>query len=255
MQVFIDFECTGLDKMHCHIIQIAGTFCRDKQKIGEFCTLVHTDKQIQQKASEITGIKNEHLKGKPKINVALNQFFTKLKKLRKKDEKVSLWAYNGMNYDFPILFSEMHRWDMNLHRTFSECGIVEFIDPLLWGKKNLDTAKLIRNKKGNASFKMGNIYLSLLKKELKGAHDAQVDTDGLFEICCHEDFSRCFTDEIKEDERCKKITYKFVNEFMVKRKEVDAVTRKNLRNKIRSLFEILPSSNEPNNNNKKKRRL
>ena len=267
--VYLDFEATGLSKWHDHITQIgavATRYSKDTKKsesVAIFETLVLTNRKIAEKAVEITGITNEMLAGypktkgyppsealkekpdpktritaAPKTKIALTKFFTWLNGARKPNENVVFSAWNGINYDYPLLCSEMTRWDMNIIRQFKACGIIFLQDPLPWARHHIDTTLLLRNKKGNASFKLGDVHLSLIGTSFENAHSALADTQAMYTVCSHEAFGNMvLLDE--EDTSYFLETKKYIMDFIDKRRSIDAAIKSNVKNKILSLFDMV----------------
>jgi three prime repair exonuclease-2 len=238
--VYLDFEATGLSRWHDHITQI-GAVCVRKNKecaydiLGDFETFVFTDRKICDKASEVTGITNEHLKNAPKTKKALVDFFEWISSLRTDDEDVVLVAYNGINYDFPLLCSEMHRWDMNIPRQLQACGVKFLLDPLKWARLNIDRTRLLRKNTGNCSFCLGDVYLALTGDSFSNAHTALADTQALMKVCTNISFDTMKI--VEEDHYCLELD-KYIIEFMDKRRSIDISLKKNLKTKILSLFDM-----------------
>lgn len=239
MYVYIDFEATGLSRWHDHITQIGALVVRQDNTsytvLGDFETFVYTDRKICEKASEKTGITNAHLEGAPRTKVALVKFFDWVMKLKNKNEEVVLVAYNGINYDFPLLFSEMHRWDLNIPRQLSACGIKYLLDPLKWARLNIDRTKLLRKSSGNCSFCLGDVHLALIGENFEKAHTALADTEALYKICTNVSFGNM---EVCENENYCLDLVSYINEFTCKRRSIDSSTKQNVENKILSLFDM-----------------
>lgn len=101
--LFFDLETTGLDVMEDRIVQIAAIKYGQKktQKINYF---VNPQIPIPEQATEVHGISDEDVKGKPtfgRLSKELFHFFSDCD-----------WAgYNIVNFDIPILINEFDRWD------------------------------------------------------------------------------------------------------------------------------------------------
>jgi DNA polymerase III alpha subunit (gram-positive type) len=273
MIIYLDFESTGLNRWHDQVTQVGAVAVRcnpnnlkEWKIVSQFETLVLASKKISEKASEITGITNEMLEGypndlekkcepAPKTKKALSDFFVWIRSCRKNDrEEVILSAYNGFNFDFPMLFSEMFRCEMNIVREFTTSGIKYCKDPLIWARANLDKTCLLRNKTGQPSFKLGDVHSSLIGNEFENAHSALADTRAMFKVCCHEKFcsmldsckdlqSICIEKMSNQTKDTRKTNFVFtstylIHDFLKKRQSINAETKKNVTNKIQNLFQL-----------------
>ncbi|GAB4550982.1 MAG: helicase C-terminal domain-containing protein [Anaerolineae bacterium] len=95
--VAIDLETTGLDA-DAQIIEIGAAKFRDGEVLETFSTLVNPGMTLPQRASDITGIKQEDLIGAPKIAEALPQLV----------EFVSDSPVIGHNVDFDLRYLHRH---------------------------------------------------------------------------------------------------------------------------------------------------
>jgi DNA polymerase III alpha subunit (gram-positive type) len=231
LRVYLDFEATGLRVMQVGIVQFGATCDRGNDIIiDNFETLVYTDIPMESRASDITGIKNEDLKGKPTIQQACLLFSKWLNSIRKPDEKVVFIAYNGLRYDFPLLCNELYRSNMNITSWFKSCGVVRFMDPLYWAKKHINTTKLKRTNSGQPSFKLGDMYKCCTGTNLTGAHDALADTKALRTLVCHTlfcdiDWNALIHNDEKSSQPCHYCidTLEFVMSFIKKRQATSGI--------------------------------
>lgn len=236
LYIYIDFETTGLSIWHDHIVQIGAVAskscgidkCEKIEKLSKFETLVFTDRKICSGASEKTGIFNHKLKDAPNTKQALLSFFDWIQKLREDSEKVVFVAYNGLQYDFTLLLCEMYRWDISIYRTLSSVGVTHLLDPLKWARNNINTTCLLRKNNGKCSFCLGDMHVSLVGERIIDAHTALADTDALFTICTHDEFSKMIT---CTDEYCVDIT-DYIKVFTKKRINVDKCMQKNIVNHL-----------------------
>lgn len=190
--LYFDLETTGLSRWNDHITQI-GTTCilrpseGPPRKIGDFEVLVNSGHRIQDSASKKTGITDEMVRKAPSTAEAIQQWTKWLAETREKHDLVTqpatLVAYNGMNFDFPVLLMELHRCNIPSIVFFNTNRIQFFLDPLIWARDSLVTDNLIRNTRGNCSFVLSDLYKSITGKKLENAHTALADTDGLGEVC------------------------------------------------------------------------
>lgn len=237
LYVFFDFEATGIEAYNDHITQIGARIRPSMKHLGaSFETFVFTERKIAPKAQEVTGISNKMLQGAPPTKKALGQFFAWISKNRKDDEDVVLVAYNGLNYDFPMLFSELHRWEINIPRQLRTCGVKYLLDPFRWAKTNMEGSTLLhRRKNGRCCFTLESVHLALTQSVIDKAHTALADADALCTICDNEAFGAMHPqDGVKY---CFSVQ-KLVQEFMVKRLSIDSSTRKNTKNKIQTLLQM-----------------
>jgi DNA polymerase III epsilon subunit-like protein len=264
LYIYLDFEATGLSVWHDHITQIGAVASRQNQTnhivdiISNFDTYVFTDKRISDRASEKTGITNEHLKDAPRTKSALTNFFEWIISLKLDEEDVVLAAYNGINYDFPLMCSEMHRWEINIPRQFKACGISYLLDPLKYARSNVDDQMLLRTKTGKCSFCLGDVYLALIGCNFENSHTALADTIALHKVCTHDAFK---TMAIEDNSTYCLHTNQYITTFMDKRQSVDSSLKKNTKKKLMSLFDMKSNNNkrqiddDHNECNVKKRRL
>jgi DNA polymerase III alpha subunit (gram-positive type) len=235
VHVYFDLEATGLNRWQDHITQIGATAnlhdSTGKRKLHNFSTYVHTEREISKGASKVTGITNETIKDAPPTQKAIQMFLDWVYSISE-GRRVVLCAYNGLSYDFPMLCSEMSRCNMNLSKSFRSCGVEYFIDPLKWARHNIDRTLLQRNNKGSCSFCLGDVYASLMGAKFKNAHDALADTKALCSICEHTAFS------LMEAEKCDHCipTSELLNDFSVKRADIDRVHHKNTKRKLADFF-------------------
>ena len=186
--VFMDVEATGRSVLNDHVVQIAAcadlfkyqfknnkihaTHLQDEYK--SWCTYVYTSREMHYKASEITGITNKMLKGKPTFNIVWHKFVTWVKSLCSQANGITFVAYNGNRYDFPILKNECLRNAVSWLPTMFSCPI-EFYDPLSKARSCIVSPK----------YTLGCVYYTLFKKKIENAHDALADTTALRQICLH----------------------------------------------------------------------
>ena len=227
LYVYFDLESTGLSRWHDKITQIGATAIQKTKEteyiiISSFETLVKADKRINPVASEKTGIYNVHLTEAPPISDALNLFFDWLKKLQKKydNSSVSLIAYNGNNFDFPLLFSEMYRSSILTTELLKSCGIDFLVDPFLWAKKEIDVTCLTRRANGSCCLSLSSVYSALMGKKMENAHQALADTEGLKTICCHSKFEGMNSQTVSY--YCLDVIV-YMQTFVIKRKSIDSV--------------------------------
>lgn len=176
--VYFDLEATDINPRTCRIIQI-GAVCGSK----EFNTKVKADQKINPEASKVTGIKDQDIADAPECKFALIDFFRWVDQVRE-NRHVVLCAHNGVGYDYILLFSELHRWEMPPYFTLRKHGIVKVVDSLPWARVNIPPHRLIKNMEtGEASFRLGDLYESVLGCRFECAHDALADCRALQQFC------------------------------------------------------------------------
>ena len=96
--VAIDLETTGLDLGSAHIIEIGAVKFRNHEVIDTYSTLIDPQSEIPAKITAITGIRQDHVVGAPRINAVL--------------PKVSQFVGDapvvGHNIDFDLHFLQRH---------------------------------------------------------------------------------------------------------------------------------------------------
>lgn len=93
--VVFDFETTGLSPLNDTIIEFGAVKIKDGEVIDSFSSLVNPKREISSKITDITGITNDMLKGKPFIEDTLPKFLTFI-------EDSLLVAHNA-NFDYRFL--------------------------------------------------------------------------------------------------------------------------------------------------------
>ena len=73
--VSVDVETTGLDPRRDEIVELGAVKVRNGIVVGEFDTLVMTDRTIPLAAQRVSGISNDMLIGKPRIGEALRRLW------------------------------------------------------------------------------------------------------------------------------------------------------------------------------------
>ena len=71
--VALDLETTGLEPSKDRIIEVGAVKVRDGEVIGEYGTLINPQMEIPQRITELTGISNDMVKGKPYITQVLRE--------------------------------------------------------------------------------------------------------------------------------------------------------------------------------------
>jgi DNA polymerase III alpha subunit (gram-positive type) len=173
--VYLDLESTDLHPYSARIVEIAAVMTDVKGKIIEpsFEQRIKADKLMNPKASEVTGIYDGDLqKCAPRRKVLLQfcQWITK------SSCSVVLLAYNGFNFDYPLLVCELER--SGLLKTCLK-PVTVFVDPFRWAQRCWSKRYMV------GSFSLGSVYQKLFNRKLNNAHAALADTVGLLKVCQH----------------------------------------------------------------------
>jgi DNA polymerase III epsilon subunit-like protein len=202
--VCLDSETTGLSCYNDHIIQLAAcTVPTDPSEFvnedgtmeilpnpkQSFASFVHTDRRIPKVITDLTGIDSKMIQSAPQFDVVWENFRQWLisEALRCSSERsketgcdigdmtvnVCLAAHNGLRFDFPMIFSELLRFGMNLDAlTFEKMPGC----PLIRITNLSDTLPVFRKvfpKRSN--YKLGSIHQFILGREIENAHNALAD--------------------------------------------------------------------------------
>jgi DNA polymerase III epsilon subunit-like protein len=229
---YLDFEATDKTPMTCRITQIGCVgVMADGKTMKTYNELVKADQKICAIASEITGITDAKLRHSPPCLDSLRAFFEWIDHTREK-HPVVLVAHNGIGYDYPLMMSEMYRWDMAPYHTLKRYGIRYLFDTLAWARVNLPSHKLIKKPTGESSFRLGDIHEALVGFRFDGAHDALADCHALRRICESEYVARknmCMTNS--DSHSCLNLL-ECVKDFQTKRQNIDKITHVRVQQKV-----------------------
>ena len=159
--VFFDLETTGLDVSTARIVEIACIKIDLEGNQIEKHSLINPTIPIPKEASDIHGITDDKVQGKPKfieLSKSLYNFF--------KDCDVA--GFNSDNFDIPILVEE-----------FSRCNIV-------FGDWEMNTIDVYRIEKLLRPSKLSDVYKRYTGKTLEDAHSAIADVNATLEILFHQ---------------------------------------------------------------------
>lgn len=170
--VIYDLESTGLDVTKDRIVELAAMCVTTGKQFHQYIR-PHSRKIL---GTEFHGLTQESLKEKDAKGTksVLNSFKTWISTLEPDLNKVCLVAHNNFGYDQLLLENEFKR----AYLPVLEC-------------KYADTYLFFREGNCFSSHKLGNIYKTLFKEELPGAHTAMGDVVGLKR--CLERFPDCWT--------------------------------------------------------------
>jgi len=228
---YLDFEATDRTPYQCRITQIGCVALNDAGEELCFNTYVKADQPMNEKASEITGITDSMLCHAPVCKDALLKFLEWVDKTRE-NHPVVLVAHNGRDYDFPLLMSEMWRWDMHPYSTLQRYGITKFRDSLPWGRINIPSHMLMKKESGDGSFRLGDLHESLVGHRFEGAHDALADCRALRAICeCAYVKGKGF-DQCEPDNHSYFELKRLVDDFQTKRESIDRTLKLRVKDKV-----------------------
>ena len=150
--VSVDVETTGLDITTARVIEVGIVRIERGQVVDRWGSLINPGIPLPPKITEITGIKDEMLEGKPSFRDLKWEIYGRLR------DKVFV-AYNS-NYDWGILHHAMARVGMTLPD-------IPILDPLVWARRLMPNER--RHNLGAVCNKLG--------VDLENAHRAEDDAE------------------------------------------------------------------------------
>lgn len=159
--VFFDLEATGVNIQTDRIVQIAIIKHDGDKEPEKKLHLIDPGGPIPKEATEVHGITNEMVQGKPTFKAIAKSLFEYI-------YLCDFAGYNSDSFDFPMLIMEFHR-----------CGI-EFPT---WDPFFIDAFEIERILN---SHKLSDTYRRYTSKDLTDAHDAMVDTLATREVIMHQ---------------------------------------------------------------------
>ena len=194
--VSIDFESTGLSVFNERVTQIgvvieiitlddSGTISA-VHPLPSFKSLVdpQLDGEISDIVTRITGLTMEMLRGQDKLAKAMTRLQQHLNAVCPEDSPRILMAYNGNNFDIPLLVCDCER-NMGREATtklFRCLRVTHSVDLLPFAREFFDSSLLPRSASGQASFKLGGVYAAAVGHELVDAHDALADSQATIDV-------------------------------------------------------------------------
>lgn len=254
LKVFLDFETTGLSVYHDEISQMAAR--AELPEPEEFVTYVRSTRPISEGSAAVTkvakvlevgiqkfGETEEEAKRRVAEEVKKGTSVPKNPTSKEALEMLLSWlctlpgpkcllAYNGFSFDFPILYSELHRWHMDPLRKLRQAQVEFLVDPLKWARIDLDRSLLLRKPTGEVKFRQCDVYKAIFGEDLEDAHDALADITGLSRICGCEEFNAMPVSS--ESLSCLKLET-FVKTFGLKRANADSSVRRQVKRKVASV--------------------
>jgi DNA polymerase III epsilon subunit-like protein len=169
---------------------------------GQFERLIKPLKKMSKGAAEVTGITDEKLAGCKQLLDVFEELQKYLETVCQPGRHRVLMAYNGLKFDFKMLFIDLmrclekHSQNSDPVKWLRKLKIDWLFDPLVLARSNLERDTLIHNIRGNCSFKLGDVYESMYKKKLENAHDALADCIAVNEVLKHSLFAPHFRDVV-----------------------------------------------------------
>lgn len=155
--VFFDLETTGVDVVSDRIVQIGALKINPDGSEDEKNVLINPTIPIPKEASDVHGVSDEDVKGKPVFKQIAKSFLGWL-------EGCDLAGYNSDNFDIPLLAEEFYR--VGLEYPTEDTHFIDVIK----------IERLIN------SHKLEDTYKRYTGETLEGAHDALADIKATYAI-------------------------------------------------------------------------
>lgn len=155
--VIFDLETTGVDIEKDRVVQLACLKIHPDNNIEKKSVVVNPDMPIPVAASDVHGITDEIVKGKPvfkKFAKGICRFF----------EGCDIGGYNSDSFDIPLLRKE-----------FARVGID-------WPSKDVVTVDVMKIERAIYRMDLSSVYERYFNEEFVDAHDASADTDATSDI-------------------------------------------------------------------------
>jgi DNA polymerase-3 subunit epsilon len=151
---FLDLETTGLSTAKDRIIEICAQTVYPDGQVGEYYALVDPGIPIPYQASQVHGIYDRDVKGKPRFPAVAVEVYDYFK-------GKTLVAHNGNRFDIPLLAAE-----------FTRCGLI-FSPPCV-----VDTQAIAQQLYGRGATALGKLATKYGVPSLD-AHSARGDVETL----------------------------------------------------------------------------
>jgi DNA polymerase III alpha subunit (gram-positive type) len=204
--ISFDVESTGLSTYADQIVEFGAVINLWDAETGVSVDLPHfaehakpTHAKMSKKAEEITGISMVSLEDKQPIKNVMAHFMTHIDTVCADAEIPRLLlSYNGFGYDIPMVVAEIERYGESAIAYFRKLRIQHAIDVLPFGRSCIDTSILHRKANGSCSYRLGDVYASVCKCPLTGAHGAISDSQAVLDILKDPDIQACFQSLVTE---------------------------------------------------------
>jgi len=147
---------------------------------GDFVESCKSDVKMSAESTRITGITQESIDAQPFTAKDVLRHFKAFVDRSCTNTRI-LAGWNVLGFDLPVTCLEAMGLPENALKYFMSIGVSLF-DAMLLAKKTLPPNLLLRNKMGQTSYKLGDVYRALLKKPLLGAHGGLADASAVIEI-------------------------------------------------------------------------
>lgn len=204
--ISIDFEATGLSRVSDQVTEVG--VCIGYQEVypngrielvGTFAEYVRPTRAVVSRGSSaVTGITTEMLADKDSAEIVLSRMSAFIDGRCRGDVPRILVAYNGLQFDVPLLISELARFTRP-EKFMRSMRLDAIMDPLVWSKERLDKTLLVRRANGRCSYRLGDVYRSLTGQRLDGAHGALADSRAVLDILSHRAMQEISPPDIKSD--------------------------------------------------------
>jgi DNA polymerase III epsilon subunit-like protein len=196
--ISLDVETTGLSTVRAEITQIGVALERwtiDQGQVltfplAPFCSYVKCTQteEFDEKVIELTGITQATVANASSFAVVIKHMLAHLDLHCGESTRV-LATYNGDGYDLPVVAAELARHlGEDAGAFMRKLKLTYNLDLLKCGRRCIDSTLLLRTITGRSSFRLGDVYRSLLGKPLEGAHDALQDANAVLTLLTHDQF-------------------------------------------------------------------
>ncbi len=158
-----DIESSGVDVNNARIVEIGYVeHDTDTGEVDARSAILDPGIPIPRAASEIHGIYDGHVQGRPKFDVAGPRFLARMNAVLSSHGDSAICGYNATRYDVPLFNAEMARAGHD-----GRIDADDVIDPLVWIRK---TMPQLRSKK------LANAYVAVTgQRAPDDAHRVLVD--------------------------------------------------------------------------------
>lgn len=169
--VALDLETDGLGA-NAKLIQIAA----HSMQFGSFSTYVQISK-LDAKITELTGISLSDTATGLSPRSAICALFKFLNSVSTSSGlATSLLAYNGFDFDFPVLAKACASAKLSYHDMCERNGVAQELDVLLFARRFILPGILPHTASGQPIWKLTAVHTALFGKTFASSHNAVADT-------------------------------------------------------------------------------